>query len=111
MNKLLNIALLLLGITSSNGESTNTTNEIKYDQILPRYLADENDCEKYKLFVLREWLEYSCPTSMKWDQTVSQCVGYKPADDRCSSRSQQLENTDQGMKDSPTIDVSKILEL
>ena len=111
MYKLLHIVLILVGIISSNGLSTNKTNAVKYDGILPRYTADENDCEKYRLFVLREWLEYSCPTSMKWDRAISQCVGYNPAEDRCSSSYQKVEHTPQEMKDSSSIDVSKITEL
>ena len=119
MNKLSDIALILAIIAVINGQRTNNSSfDNEYNGILPRYTSDENDCERYKLFVNSEWVEYSCPVSMKWSQSLSQCVKYNPEEDRCSPSNQLLQNSDlsleqivgsaiqQALIESPNIDVS-----
>ena len=95
MNQLFCVALILAIIAVINGQRTNNTSvENEYNGILPRYTSDENDCEKYKLFVNSEWVEYRCPISMKWSQLLSQCVKYNPEEDQCSPSNQLLHGSD-----------------
>ena len=94
--------ILATVIVSLNGQSNLDANNAKYTGVLPRYEADSNDCEKYKLYVKGEWREYECPSwnklaswpkYMKWDQTITRCVVYNPARDRCTPRYKKVETT------------------
>ena len=119
INQLFNTVLILAIIAVINGQKTNNSSvENEYNGILPRYTSDENDCEKYKLFVNSEWVEFRCPISMKWSQSLSQCVKYNPEEDQCSPSNQLLQGSNlsleqivrsaiqQKLIESPNIDVS-----
>ena len=93
MSTILILSLVLVSIHVLNGQSATKINlQEEYDAILPRFMSDEYDCEKYKLLVKSEWIEYNCPTSMKWNQSLSLCVNYNAAMERCSSKYETLEN-------------------
>ena len=95
MNTILILSLVLVSIHVPYGQSATKTNfHDEYDGILPRFVSDEYDCEKYKLLVRSEWVEYNCPTSMKWNQSLSLCVNYNAAEERCSSIYETSGNID-----------------
>ena len=111
MSKILILFRILVSIHVLYGQSTTKTSlREEYDAILPRFVSDEYDCEKYKLLVNSEWIEYNCPTSMKWNQSLSLCVNYNAAEERCSSIYESLENKNirEGITDSKDVAVSTI---
>ena len=98
----LGIVIVVLASVLLDGQSIEDFKTGRYTEILPRYQADSNDCEKYKLYVNGKWREYKCPSwnekvswpkFMKWDQSIMRCVVYNPAIDRCTPRYKKDETT------------------
>ena len=111
MSTILILFLVLVSIHIINGQSAIKESLYEeYNAILPRFVSDEYDCEKYKLLVKSEWIEYNCPASMKWNQSLSLCVNYNAAEELCSSIYRTLENTNiqKDITDSKDVDVSTI---